>query len=302
MDRLEAMSTLLAAAEAGSLSGASRALGVPLSTVSRRVADLEAHLKTGLVTRGSRRLSLTDAGLAYVAACQRILADIEEAEQTATGEYRAPRGDLTITAPVAFGRIHVLPVVAAFIKAYPDIDIRLTLADRVFNLIEEHVDLALRIGDLPDSNLVAAKLGSIRLITCASPRYFSDRGVPQNPEELAKHDCITFEAVSRAKTWTFKSGKREIVVPIRSRLVVNTAEAAVDAAVEAIGVTRVLSYQASAAVRAGALAVVLQKCEPPALPVSLVQTGRPMLAVKVRAFLDFAAPRLRAALSAQTSI
>ncbi len=299
MDRLEAMTTLLAAVEAGSLSGASRLLGAPLSTVSRRVADLEAHLRTRLVTRGSRRLILTDAGRDYVAACQRILADIEEAEQTAIGEYRSPRGDLTITAPVAFGRIHVLPILAAFIKAYPEIDVRLTLADRVFNLIEEHVDVALRIGDLPESSLVATRLGSIRLITCASAEYFAARGLPESPEQLAAHDCITFEGATLSKTWTFQSGKRELAVPIRSRLVVNTAEAAVDAAIASIGVTRVLSYQAAAAIGAGTLVVALHKFEPPSIPVSLVQTGRSLLPVKVRAFLDFAAPRLKAALREQ---
>lgn len=300
MDRLEAMSTLLAAVEAGSLSAASRKLGVPLSTMSRRVSDLEAHLKTGLVNRTSRRLTLTDAGRSYVAACKRILGDIEEAEHAAMGEYRAPRGDLTITAPVGFGRQHVLPVVLEFLKAYPEIDIRLVLADRVFSLVEEHVDVALRIGELPDSSLVATRVGAVRLITCASPAYFAARGTPKEPRDLNEHDCISFEGITSATTWVFSTEKRNVAVPLRSRLVVNTAEAAVDAATAHMGITRVLSYQATDAIRIGALTTALKAFEPPPLPVSLVQTGQPLQPLKVRVFLDFAVARLKARLASVT--
>ncbi|HEY2620129.1 MAG TPA: LysR family transcriptional regulator [Acetobacteraceae bacterium] len=158
MDRLESMSILVTAAEAGSLSAASRRLGTPLATVSRKVAELEAHLKTRLFNRTSRRLTLTDAGQSYLTACRQILEQIEAAERTAAGEYSAPKGDLAITAPVVFGRLHVLPVVTGFLQAYPDIDIRLVLADRLVNLLEEHADLALRIGELPDSSLVAVRI------------------------------------------------------------------------------------------------------------------------------------------------
>ena len=161
MDRLEAMSVLLAAVDAGSLSAASRKLGSPLATVSRKVLELEAHLKTRLLVRSSRRLALTDAGRSYVAACRRILEDVGEAERAATGEYSAPKGDLLITAPIVFGRLHVLPIVADFLKIYPDINARMLLADRVVNLAEEQVDVALRIGELPDSSLVSSKVGSI---------------------------------------------------------------------------------------------------------------------------------------------
>ena len=171
MDRLESMTTLLAAVEAGSLSAASRKLGMPLATVSRKVSELEAHLRTRLVNRTSRRLTLTDAGRSYVAACKRILEDIGEAERAAAGEYIAPRGDLIITAPIVFGRLHVLPVAIEFLKAYPDIDIRIALADRVVNLQEDDIDLAIRIGELPDSSLVATRVGSIRHVVCASPAY-----------------------------------------------------------------------------------------------------------------------------------
>jgi DNA-binding transcriptional LysR family regulator len=294
MDRLESMSSLLAAVEAGSLSGASRKLGMPLATVSRKVSELETHLRVRLLNRSSRRLTLTDAGRSYVAACKRILEDIGAAERAAAGEYSAPRGDLMITAPIVFGRLHVLPVVVAFIEAYPEIDVRLALADHVINLLEDHVDVALRIGELPDSSLVATRVGAIRRVVCASPRYFAERGTPKIPGDLAGHDCITFGGLTSAQEWIFTIGKSAKPVAIHSRLVVNTAEAAVDAAVASIGITRVLSYQAAAALRAGALTLALRAFEPAPSPVSLVHAGQPLLPLKLRAFLDFATPRLKA--------
>lgn len=293
MDRLESMSILVAAIEEGSLSAAARRLDTPLATVSRKVSALEAHLKTRLLNRSSRKLTLTDAGQSYVAACKRILEDVGEAERAASGEYSAPKGDLIITAPIVFGRLHVLPVAMEFLKEYPDVDIRLVLADHVVNLLEGHFDLAVRIGELPDSSLVATRIGSIRRVVCGSPSYFAERGRPKNLSELGKYDCITFGDWSSPNAWTFMTGKSEMSVPIRSRLVVNTAEAAIDAAIAGVGVTRVLSYQIAHALRAGTLAVVLQNFEPAPSPVSLVYTGQRILPLKQRAFLDFAAPRLK---------
>jgi DNA-binding transcriptional LysR family regulator len=297
MDRLEAMSALLAAVEAGSLSGASRKLGMPLATVSRKVSELEAHLRTRLVTRTSRRLILTDAGRSYIAACKRILDDIREAERAAAGEYSAPRGELIITAPIVFGRLHVLPVVLEFLKAYPEIDVRLTLADRIVNLQEDHVDLAVRIGELADSSLVAMRVGSIGRVVCGSPAYFAERGTPKGPDELRKHDCITFNGLTSPEAWIFPSRKGNISVAVHSRLIVNTAEAAIDAAITGLGITRVLSYQVADAMRTGALLLALREFEPPPVPVSLVHAGQGRLALKLRAILDFAAPRLKARLS-----
>lgn len=297
MDRLDAMSVLVAAAEAGSLSGAARKLGTPLATVSRKVSELEAHLKTRLLNRSSRRLTLTDAGRSYVEACKRILEEVGEAERAAAGEYRAPRGDLIVTAPIVFGRLHALPVTMEFLGAYPEIDLRLVLTDRTVNLVEEHVDIAVRFGALPDSSLVATRVGSIRLVVCGSPGYFADRGTPRAPDELRTHDCITFEGLARADAWTFSTGKSDVVVPIHSRLIVNTAEAAIDAAIAGVGVTRVFSYQAANALRAGALAFALQEFEPEPRPVSLIYSGGRLLPLKLRAFLDFAAPRLKARLT-----
>ena len=202
-----------------------------------------------------------------------------------------------ITAPIVFGRLHVLPVVTEFLAAYPDIDIRFVLADHVVNLLEDPIDLALRIGALPDSGLIATRVGAIRRVVCGSPAYFAAHGTPKHPSELATHACVTFEGLMAPDAWTFNTGKSALSVAIHSRLVVNTAEAAVDAATMGLGITRVLSYQIAQAARAGLLSMVLQEFEPPPSPVSLVYAGGRLLPLKLRAFLDFAAPRLKARLS-----
>jgi DNA-binding transcriptional LysR family regulator len=297
MDRLESMSTLLTAVEAGSLSAAARQLAIPLSTVSRRISELEAHLKARLLNRSSRKLTLTDAGRSYVEACKRILEDVGEAERAASGEYSAAKGELNITAPMVFGRLHVLPVAMEFLKVYSAVDIRCVLNDRVVNLLEDHIDLALRIGELPNSSsLITTRIGSVRRVVCGSPSYFARRGVPENVDELAMHDCITFEGFPFPDFWVFPTSKSYFSAAVHSRLVVNTAEAAIDAAIAGLGVTRVLSYQVAAAVKAGRLNIVLEEVEPLPSPVSLVYSGQRRLPLKLRAFLDFAGPRLKARL------
>jgi DNA-binding transcriptional LysR family regulator len=296
VDRLEAMAILVAAAEAGSLSAAGRRLGMPLATVSRKVSELEAHLQTRLLNRSSRRLTLTDAGEIYIAACKRILEDIEEAERGAAGEYRAPRGELIISAPILFGRLHVLPIAVEFLKAYPDIDMHMVFSDRIVNLLDEHVDLAVRIGELPDSSLLARRVGSIGRVVCASPDYIAEHGMPDTPADLAAHSCIAFEGLVLGATWAFAGRESESTIVVRSRLIVNTAQAAVDAAIAGVGIARVLSYQAAEAARAGKLTLMLREFEPAPWPVSLVYTGGRFMPLKVRAFLDFAAPRLKSRL------
>jgi DNA-binding transcriptional LysR family regulator len=294
MDRLEAMSILLAVVDAGSLSAAARRLGTPLPTVSRKVAELEAHLQTRLLHRTTRQLSLTEAGAAYVAACRRILDDVGEAERIATGEYATPKGELAVTAPIVFGRLHIVPVVAEFLEQYPEIRIKLLLTDRVIHLMEEQVDVALRIGELPDSSLMASRLGTVRSVVCGSPAYLARCGVPARPEELAAHDCISFDVLESRRGWVFGEDASTMSVPLISRLEVNTAEAAIAAATLGAGLVRVLSYQVADAVAHGALDVVLRNYEPAPLPVSLVHKGQAPLPRKLRAFFDFAAPRLRA--------
>lgn len=297
MDRIDAMATLVAAVDAGSLSGASRSLGMPLATVSRKVSELEAHLRTRLVIRTSRRLTLTEAGQAYVSSARRILEDIHEAERAASGEYRAPRGHLRLTASIMFGRLHVEPVLLAFLGAYPDITASLTLADHVLNLVDENVDAAIRVGQLPDSGMVAMRLGEISWVACASPAYLAARGEPESPEALFTHDSIMFEGLYSNKNWRFGQGKQSREVAIRPRFAVNSADAAIAAAVAGAGITRVLSYQVANEVARGDLKIILRPFQPEPLPVHLLYAGQSMIPLKLRAFLDFAGPRLRASLS-----
>ena len=203
MDRLESMSVLLSVVEAGSISAASRKLRVPLATVSRKISDLEAHLKVQLLMRSNRQVVLTDAGRSFVAACRRILQDVDDAEREAADEVKVPRGELTVSAPIALGRLYLLPVVVEFLRVYPRIDVRMLLADRRLNLIDEHIDVALRVGELVDNSLIAKKVGTVRRVVCASPSYLERRGTPISPDDLRDHDCLTFENTLSAQAWNF---------------------------------------------------------------------------------------------------
>lgn len=289
MDRFDAMTVFVTIAEAGSLSAAARRLGQPLATVSRKLAQLEAQLQARLIARSTRRLELTDAGRDYLEASRQILERVDEAERAAAGAYVRPHGRLVISAPVVFGRLHLLPVVVDFLHAFPDVDVRLLQADHVVNLLEEHVDLALRIGELADPGLVATRVGEIRRVVCASPGYLAAHGHPQVPGDLARHACISFESLMSSSRWVFPGE----VVALHSRLSVTTAEAAIAAAQMGLGVAQVLSYQAAEALQTGALVRLLQAHEPAPVPVSLVYPGQGRLPAKCRAFIDHAAPRLR---------
>jgi DNA-binding transcriptional LysR family regulator len=295
MDRLEAMVVLVAVVETGSFSAASRKLSSPLPTVSRKVAELEAHLNTRLLIRSTRKLTLTDTGAAYVAACKRILEEVEEAERVASGEFSSPRGELIVTAPIVFGRLHVLPAVNEFIAQYPEINVRLLLSDRNVHLIDDHIDLAVRIGPLADSSFVATRVGAVRCVVCASPDYLAGVGMPKVPEDLSSLACIAFDSGASPATWTFTDPdlRATYAVPLHVRLAVNTAEAAIDAAVAGVGVTRVFSYQAAQAVAAKRLKIVLVKYEPEPLPIHVLHVGQGLLPLKTRAFIDFSAPRIR---------
>ena len=300
MDRFESMSILIEAVEAGSLSATARRLNMPLPTVSRKVAELEAYLKTQLLNRSARKLTLTDAGRDYVVACKQILESVRETERAAMGEYNAPQGELTITAPIVFGRLHILPIVIAFLKAHPNVTVHMVQTDRVVDLLEDHVDVAVRIGELPDSSLVATRVGVMRRVVCASPDYLAEHGTPAVPDDLKSHACITFDRLASPSEWAFKAGQTKESVEIRSRLVVNTAEAAIDAATAGVGLTCVLSYQIAQARAAGNVAIILRDYEPAPSPVSLVYSGQRLLPQKLRLFLDFAVPRLKESLRSQS--
>jgi len=296
MDRFEAMSIVLAIAETGSLSAAARHKRTPLATVSRRVSELEAHLQTKLFNRSSRALVLTDAGRSYIAASKRILDDVAEAERAASGEYTTPRGELSVSAPIALGRKHLLPVAAEFLATFPDVDVQLNMQDRPVNLLEEHVDVALRIGALADSSLIAVRVGEICRVVCASPAYLKARGTPKSPAELSTHDCISYAAFLSPNTWVFKRDQGEYVVPVRSRMVVSNLESACDAARAGVGIAVVFSYQVAELVKSGELTPLLQDFQPPPRPVSFVYPPDRFMPVKLRAFIDFALPRLKARL------
>jgi len=296
MDRLDAMAVFVAAVDEGSLSAAGRRLQMPLATVSRKLADLEAHLGTRLVTRSTRQLALTEAGRDYLVAAREILERVDEAERGAAGVQAIPRGELIVAAPLVFGRLHVVPVVADYLARFADVDVRLLLGDRNANLLEEHIDVALRIGTLPDSGLVALRLGEIRRITCASPAYLAARGTPATPDELRGHCCVNFEGLGGTSPWSFPVDGAMQRVPVRTRLSVTTADAAIRAAEAGTGITRLLSYQVADALREGRLVRVLAAHEPPPVPVSLLYSRQGRLPMKTRSFLDFAAPRLQAAL------
>lgn len=293
MDRLEAMSVLLSAVESGSLSKASRKLGAPLATVSRKVSELENHLKATLLVRSAKGLELTPTGRSYVSAAKAILEQLNEAERAAAGEYAEPKGDLIVTAPIMFGRLHVLPVVTRFLDAYPEVAVGLVLTDRVTHFPDDQVDIALRIGALPDSSLIATRLGTVRHVACASPDYLAAHGAPATLDDLARHRVISFQSVSALSAWDFHADGVDVAASFRSRLSVNTIDAAIEAALSGAGLVRAVSYQVVDHVQNGRLAVVLDAFAPPPRPVHLVYDKQNRLPLKLRAFVDFVVPRLR---------
>jgi DNA-binding transcriptional LysR family regulator len=297
MDRLEAMSIVLAVAEAGSLSAAARRLNTPVATASRKITELEDYLRVKLFDRSGRKLMLTDAGSSYVAALKRILADLSEAERAASGEYAVPTGELIVTAPVGLGRIHLVPILAEFLRSYPDIKVRLVLGDRILSLPEEHVDVALRVGVLPDSRLIALRVGTTHRVVCASPAYLALRATPRTLDDLVGHDCINYEGFQGQDLWTFVRDHADVSIPVHPRLVVSSVDAACDAARAGIGLTRAFSYHVASSIEAGTLSTVLDEYRPAPLPISFVYGAGRFLPIKLRAFLDFAAPRLKARLT-----
>lgn len=293
MDRLEAMAMLVEAIDGGSLTKVARKRNLPLPTVSRKITELETLLGAKLLHRTSRKLALTDAGAAYLAVCRRVLEDVDEAERAVAGEFRSPQGDLVITAPVVIGRRHVVPVITEFLATYPDIRAQLLLSDRNVHLLDDRVDLALRFGALPDSSLVAARLGDMRSVVCASAAYLKRQGMPLRPEDVSSHQIVSYDLVNPASTWSFEASGRPIDIPVRPRLSVTTADAAVRAAIEGAGLTRVLLYQAWSAIKSGKLTVLLEEFECAPLPFHFVHAGLVPQPLKIRTFLDFAVPRLR---------
>jgi DNA-binding transcriptional LysR family regulator len=286
MDRIDAMQAFVAVADLQGFAPAARKLGLSPSGVTRLVAALEDRLGARLLQRTTRSVTLTDVGTRYLERARRILADVEEAEASAEGERTRPSGRLVVSAPVGFGRLHVSPVMSAYLKRYPEVLGELRLADRIVNLVEDGVDLAVRIGHLPDSSLVARHVGEMRRIVVASSDYLRQRGEPDTPEAIASHETIRFGATTATPDWRFVEDGRDIRVACTPRLTTNSADAAIQYAEQGGGLTRVLAYQAAEAIKAGRLKIVLAKFEQPPLPIHIVYPTSRLLSAKVRTFID----------------
>ena len=293
MDRLDSWTIFVAVAERGSFADAARHLGRSPAAVTRAVAALEHHLSTRLLNRTTRSVALTDAGARYLDGCRRILSVFEELEAAAT-ERRRPRGLLNVTAPVMFGRLHVLPIVRDFLAQYPEVDVRLLLLDRVVSLIDEGLDVGIRLGHLPDSSLRAIRVGHVRRAVYASPDYLAQHGTPRTPQDLGNHGCIACSAVTAIPDrWSFERAQRSFAVAVKPRLIVNTTDAAIDAAVAGQGLTCVLSYQVDDHVAMGSLQAVLIDYEPPSIPIHVLHPAGRYLSPKVRLFIDDATMAIR---------
>jgi DNA-binding transcriptional LysR family regulator len=286
MDRLDAMQAFVAVADLQGFAPAARKLGLSPSGVTRLIAALEDRLGARLLQRTTRKVALTDVGTRYLERVRRILADVEEAESSAEGERTRPIGRLVVSAPIGFGRLHVSPLMSDYLARYPEVTAELRLTDRTVNLVEDGVDLAVRIGHLPDSTLVARHVGEMRRIVVASKSYLTQRGEPDTPEAIATHDTIQFGAATAAPEWRFVEDGREVRVLCTPRFTTNSADAAIQYAGQGGGLTRVLAYQAADAIKAGRLRIVLEKFEPPALPIHAVYPTSRLLSAKVRAFID----------------
>jgi DNA-binding transcriptional LysR family regulator len=286
MDRIDAMQAFVAVADLRGFAPAARKLGLSPSGVTRLVAALEDRLGARLLQRTTRSVTLTDAGVRYLERIRRILADVEEAEGSVQDERARPSGRLVVSAPIGFGRLHVSPVMSAYLKRYPQVGGELRLSDRMINLVEDGVDLAVRIGHLPDSSLVARHVGEMRRIVVASSGYLKQRGEPKTPEAIASHETIQFGATAAAPDWRFVEGSREIRVMTTPRFITNSADAAIQYAEQGGGLTRVMAYQAAEAIKGKRLQIVLAKFEQPALPIHIVYPTSRLLSAKVRTFID----------------
>ena len=291
MDRIGSVAAFVEVAERRSFTAAARRLARSPAAVTRAVGELETRLGVRLLNRTTRAVSLTEAGDRFLAGARRVLADLEEIERAAAGEGIEPRGELRVTAPILFGRLHVLPIVTEFLGRFADVSVALILIDRPVELVEEGLDVAVRIGALAESSAVATRVGTVRRIVVASPGYVTQHGTPLSPGDLGAHAVIAFSG--GADHWVFRNEQRETSIAIRPRLAVTTAAAALDAVGAGFGIARVLSYQAAADISRGSLLRLLAPYEGDELPIHLLYPGGRHPPPKLRAFLDFAKPRLR---------
>lgn len=292
MNKLKAMQIFVKIVESGSLTAAADHLDLPQSSVVRSLAALEQTLGVQLLYRTTRKIALTDEGRGYYQRCRQILLEVEDAENALSQTQQAPKGRIRLTAPVMFGRMHLGPLVTDFLNHYPDVEVELLLLDRVVDLIEEGMDIALRIGSLPDSSLMARQVGEVQQITCASPDYIAKHSAPKHPDQLMAHSCIHLSAMSAQPEWGFIDANKPLKASIYSRFKTNQVDSARDACCKGLGIGQFLSYQVAEALQASTLAPLLETFQPPALPVSLVYPQSRLLASRSRIFIDWVAPRL----------
>ena len=294
MDRFHLMSVFVAVAEEESFAGGARRLGISPPAVTRAIAILEERLGIKLLTRTTRFVRATDAGLSYLESSRRILAEADEADEAAAGIHAAPRGQLAVTAPVLFGSLFVMPGIVSFLRRYPEMTVSALFLDRVVNLIEEGMDVGVRIGDLPDSTMRAIPVGHVRRVLCAAPEYLKQSDTLKEPHDLVRHTIISATPVSPATEWRFGAGKNAVRVKVLPRLTVTNNDGAIQAALQGFGVTRLMSYQISAHLAAGRLKQVLADYEPPPLPIHVLHREGRQASAKVRRFVDLLVERLRA--------
>jgi DNA-binding transcriptional LysR family regulator len=293
IDRFHAMTVFVKVAEAGGFACAARSLELSPPTITRTIAVLEESLGTRLFVRTTRSMKLTETGERYLDDCRRILAEVQQADSAASGSYSAPMGTLTVSAPVLFGRMHVLPILAAFLERHPKLTGRTLFVDRMTNLVEEGIDVAIRIGHLSDASYVATSAGVIRRVVCAAPDYLRRRGTPEHPADLTRHRIIAATAAWSAREWRF-GRESEIVARVDPVMYCNTNDAAIEAAVSGFGITRVPAYQIATELRSGALRTILEPFEEPPFPVHVAYAERQHTPAKIRGFIDLAVERLRA--------
>ena len=293
MDKLRAMATFVQIVDRGSLTNAAESTGSSLPSVVRTLAALEESLGVRLLNRTTRRISLTEEGHHYLARCRSILAEIVEAETELSSQRQEPQGELRVTAPVLFGRLHVAPIVTRFVRQFKSTSVELLLLDRVVSLVEDGVDVAIRIGHLADSSLIAIPAGYIRRQVCASPKYLKERGIPQHPNDLIKHNCLRLTGLSSSALWNFYSKNRLTSVPVSGSFVCNQAAATIDACVDGLGVGTFLSYQVAPLVAQNKLELILVDYEPPPIPLSIVYPHAKLLSARVRVFAEWAMESLR---------
>jgi DNA-binding transcriptional LysR family regulator len=289
MDRFDAMTAFVVVCETASLTAAAKRLGLSLSVLSRQVSSLETRLGARLLYRTTRSISLTDAGNRYLERARRILADLDEAERSAQGERAEPRGKLSVTAPLIFGRLHVAPLLARLVERHPDVTVELSLSDRFVSLVEEGHDLAIRIGHLPDSQLIARRFGETRRVLVASPSYLKKAGTPLHPADLANFATIAFMPVSPSFDWHFADAGADLGIRLDPRFVTNSGDTAIALALDSAGIARVLYYQVRDAIREGRLVEVLAPFAPEPMPIHAVYPSARLLTAKVRAFIDLIA-------------